>query len=45
MSASPEELGQPDLEWDLKDRDKRLESGELTEPIGDPTVVIVEEDE
>jgi hypothetical protein len=33
------------LEWDIEDRDSRLESGELTEPIEDPTVVVVGEDE
>ncbi len=34
-----------DLEWDLKDRDRRVASGELTEPIADPTEVIVSEDD
>jgi len=33
------------FEWDTEDRDKRLESGELTEPVDDPTEVIVGEDE
>jgi hypothetical protein len=36
---------QLELEWDIEDRDKRLESGELTEPIEDPTEVIVRGDE
>lgn len=34
-----------ELEWDTEDRDARLASGELTEPIEDPTVVAVKEDE
>ena len=33
-----------ELEWDLQDRDARLESGELIEDIEDPTVTIVKED-
>lgn len=33
------------LDWDLADRDARLASGELTEPIEDPTEVVVAEDE
>jgi len=33
------------LEWDLKDRDSRIESGELLEEIDDPTEVAVSEDE
>lgn len=33
------------LEWDIEDRDSRLESGELTELIEDPTEVWVGEDE
>ena len=36
---------QLELEWDIADRDVRLESGELTEEIDDPTEVVVSEDE
>jgi hypothetical protein len=41
-----DEEGQPeDLEWDIEDRDRRLESGELTEECEDPTEVVVGEDD
>jgi len=42
MHAEQEAL---DLEWDLKDRDSRIESGELLEEVDDPTEVAVSEDE
>lgn len=33
------------LEWDVEDRNKRLESGELTRECEDPTKVALAEDE
>lgn len=33
------------LEWDTDDRDARLASGELLEDPGDPTEVVVTEDD
>ena len=42
MTYEQEEL---DLEWDLKDRDARVESGELLEEIEDPTEIAVSEDD
>ena len=37
-------MDENELEWDLEDRDARLESGELYEEIPDPTEVLVDAD-
>jgi len=38
------EQEQLDLEWDIEDRNARLDSGELYKNIDDPTEVVVYED-